>query len=90
MALRAKPGHLNERVYCKPIDRTLKMLFIEGSGSFLRPTIPELWKLLIKTVSFPYQEKLLKEAVLSLAISVNANTKNSQIKHCPCPKYVAI
>ena len=29
-----KPGHLNERDYCKPIDRTL-------------PTIPELWKLMI-------------------------------------------
>ena len=41
-----KSGHLNDRVYCKPIDKVLKMLFIEGSGSFLRPTIPELGKLL--------------------------------------------
>ena len=33
-------------VYCKPIDRILKMLFTEASDSFLRPIIPELWKLL--------------------------------------------
>ena len=40
---RPKSGHLNERVYCKPIDGTLKMLFIKRLGSFL----PELWKLLV-------------------------------------------
>ena len=34
-----KSGHLNERVYCKSINRILKMLFVEGSGSFLQPTI---------------------------------------------------
>ena len=38
--------------------------------------------------SFPDQEKLLKEVVFSLAVSMNANTKNSKKKHCPCPKYV--
>ena len=38
-------------------------------------------------MSFPDQEKLLKEEVFGLAVSMNANTKNSQIKHCPCPKY---
>ena len=27
---------------CTPFDRALKMRFNEGSGSFLRPTIPEL------------------------------------------------
>ena len=43
---RTKLGHLNERVYCKLIDRTSRMLFIKKSGSFLRPTSPELWKLL--------------------------------------------
>ena len=43
---RTKLGYLNERVYCKLIDRTSKMLFIKESGSFLRPTSPELWKLL--------------------------------------------
>ena len=36
----------NKSVYCTPIDRTLKMWFNEGSGSFLRPTIPELWRFL--------------------------------------------
>ena len=34
---RPKLGHLNERVHCKLIDRTSKLLFTEGSGSFLRP-----------------------------------------------------
>ena len=34
-------------VYCKPIDRALKMLFSKGSDSILRPIIPELWKLLV-------------------------------------------
>ena len=41
-------------------------------------------------MSFPDQKKLLKEVVFSLAVSMNANTKNSQIKDCPCPKYVVI
>ena len=41
-----------------------------------------------KTVSFLDQEKkFLKEALFSLAVSMNANIKNSQIKHCPCPIY---
>ena len=38
---RPKSGHLIERVNFKPIDKTvinLENLFIEGSGSFLRPT----------------------------------------------------
>ena len=43
---RPKSGHLNDRVYCKPIGRKLKRLLNESSGSFLRPTIPEFWKLL--------------------------------------------
>ena len=38
---------LNERVYIKPTDKTSKMLFIEWSGSFLRPKIFELLKLLV-------------------------------------------
>ena len=41
-------------------------------------------------VSFQDQEKLLQEAVFSLAVSMNANTKNCQKKHCPCPKHVLI
>ena len=39
-----------------------------------------------KTVSCPDQEKILKEKVFGLAVSMNANTENSQIKYCPCPK----
>ena len=49
----------------------------------------DIYNLEAKTVTFQDQEKLL-ELVFSLAVSVNANTKNSQIKHCPCPKYVMI
>ena len=44
---RPKSGNLNDRVYCKQTDGTLNMLFIVGSSSFLRPTIPELRKLLV-------------------------------------------
>ena len=43
-----------------------------------------------KTVSFPDQGKILKGVVFSLAVSMNANTENSQIKHCPCPKYFKV
>ena len=32
---------------CKPIQKTLKMLFMKGSGSFLRLTTPQIWKLLV-------------------------------------------
>ena len=31
-------------------------------------------------MSFPNQEKLLEEVVFSLAVSINANAENSQIK----------
>ena len=41
-------------------------------------------------MSFSDQKKLLKEVVFSFAVSMNANTKSYQIKHCPCPKYVVI
>ena len=50
----------------------------------------DIYNLQTKIASFPDQEKLLKEVVFTLAVSINANTKNSQIKHCPCPKYVVI
>ena len=43
-----------------------------------------------KILSFPDQKKLLKEVLFSLAVSMNANTKNFQIKQCPCPKYIDI
>ena len=44
MHFRSKSGHLNETVYCKPIDRRLKTLLNEGLGSLLRPTLPDIWK----------------------------------------------
>lgn len=37
--------HSNKRIYRKPIDKRLKTLLNEGSGSFLRPNAPELWKI---------------------------------------------
>ena len=37
--------HWNESIYCTPTYRPLKMGFNEGSASFLRPSIYELWKL---------------------------------------------
>ena len=43
-----------------------------------------------KLASFQDQENLLQELVFRLAVSVNADTKNSQIKHCACPKHVVI
>ena len=50
----------------------------------------DIYNLQTKIVSFPDQEKLLKEVVFSLAVSMNANIKNNQIKHFPCPEYVGI
>ena len=41
-------------------------------------------------MSFQDQENLLQKVVFSVVVSLNANTKNSQIKHCLCPKYVVI
>ena len=47
-----------------------------------------IYNLQTNIVSFQDHEKLLEEVVFSVAASVNVNTKNSQPKHCPCPKYV--
>ena len=41
-------------------------------------------------MSFPDKEKILKEVVFSLAVSMNANTENSEIKHCPYTKYFKV
>ena len=48
------------------------------------------YNLQAKIVSFLDQEKLYNEVVFSIAFSMNAITKDSQIKHCPCPKSVVI
>ena len=50
----------------------------------------DIHKLKTKTVSFPNQEKILKEVVSCLAVSMNSNTENSQIKYCPWPKYLEV
>ena len=50
----------------------------------------DIYNLQNKIASFPDQEKLLKEVVFSLAISMNASIKNTKIKHCLCPKHVVI
>ena len=50
----------------------------------------DIYNLQTKIVSFQDQEKLLQEVVFSLAVSKNANTNHSQIKHCPCPHFVVI
>ena len=61
--------------------------------SKIRPLIYrlDLYNLQIKIVSFQDQEKLLQLLqVFSLAVSMNANIKNSQIKHFSRPKYIVI
>ena len=50
----------------------------------------EIYNLQTEIVSFADQEKSLNKLVLSLAASMNTNTKNSQIKHSHCQKCVAI
>ena len=50
----------------------------------------DIYHLQTKIVSFQDQEKLLKEVVFTLAVSMNAITKNSQVKHFRCPEYVVI
>ena len=50
----------------------------------------EIYNLQTEIVSFADQEKSLNKLVLSLAASMNTNTKNSQIKHCHCQKCVVI
>ena len=50
----------------------------------------DIYNLQTKTVSFSDQEKLYKGVVFSLAFSKNADSKNSQLKHCSCPKQVVI
>ena len=52
--------------------------------------ILDIHNLQTKTVWFPDQEKILKEVMFSLAVSMNADTENSLIKYCPCPKYFKV
>ena len=54
----------------------------------------DIYNLQTKVVSFTDQEKLLKKVVFSVLVFnlafINANAKNSEIKYCPCPRYVVI
>ena len=52
--------------------------------------ILDIYNFQTKILSFPDQERLLEEILFSLAVSMNASTKNSEIKHCPYPKHVVI
>ena len=69
---RSKSGNLSDSVYCKPIDRTSKMFFTEGSGNILRPAILDLWKLLV----FGYKNKYKK--ILKIISSKNNSFHNLQ------------
>ena len=40
---RPKSGRLNERVYCIPIERTLKMLLLRGRAAFYDQLFPSYW-----------------------------------------------
>ena len=54
---------------------------------------PGIYNLQIRTVTFPGQEKLLQKVELRYLKTLKAkkrSTKNPQIKHCPCSKYVMI
>ena len=43
---RPKPCHSNEKIYCKLINRLLKLSLNKDLSSFLRPSIFKLWKFL--------------------------------------------
>ena len=54
---------------------------------------PGIYNLQTRTVIFPYQEKLLEEIDLRYLKTLKTkklNTKNPQIKHCPCSEYVML
>ena len=51
---------------------------------------PGIYNLQTRTVTFPVQEKLLEKINLRYLKTLktkNLNTKNPQIKYCPCSKY---
>ena len=54
---------------------------------------PDIYNLQTRTLTFPDQEKLLERVNLRYLKTLKTkklNTKNPQIKHCPCSKYVMI
>ena len=51
---------------------------------------PDIYNLQTRTVTFPDQDKLLEKIdlrYLKMLKTQKLNTKNPQIKHCPCSKY---
>ena len=53
----------------------------------------DIYNLQTRTSTFPDQEKLLERVNLRYLKTLKTkklNTKNPQIKHCPCSKYVMI
>ena len=50
----------------------------------------EIRVLIYRLGIYNLQNKIASFSEFSLEISMNSNTKNSQIKHFTCPKYVAI
>ena len=54
---------------------------------------PDIYNLQTRTLTFQGQGKLLEKVnlrYLKMLKTKNLNTKNPQIKHCPCSKYVMI
>ena len=52
---------------------------------------PDIYNLQTRTVTFPGQEKLQEKVNLRHLKTLKTkilNTKNPQIKHCPCSKYL--
>ena len=75
---RSKLSHLNERVYCKLIGRTSKMLFIKESGSFLRPISPELRKLMV----FGWKKHKCKKTLKIFSLTNQFLQSPESIKNC--------
>ena len=60
---------------------------VQNKSIIYRPVICNLQT---RTVTFPDQEKLLENIDLRYLKTLKTkklNTKNTQIKHCPCSKY---
>ena len=80
---------MNVNLTAKLSKATLK--YIEQNKSIIYR--PNIYNLYTRTVTFPDQEKLLEKIDLRYLKRLKTkklNTKNPQIKHFPCSKYVRI
>ena len=69
------------QIYCP------KFLHVQNKSIIYRP---DIYNLQTRTVTFPDQDKLLEKIdlrYLKMLKTQKLNTKNPQIKHCPCSKY---